>query len=260
MSEAEKVKLYVPRTLEVGAGGIAQGFVDHGNSNDTDFELSPIVAEQSGVADIKRKELEEEVRRQVEELKQKAREDGRELGYQEGLKLGKEEAFKAHEVEILEQLQYLGEMTRSFEAMKTQVLAQSEAGLMKMLFHLAKRLAQQQINASSAGVKQILSQVIQSAQDDEQFKVRLHPQDLQFINTAAPGGNHLDRKRLKLEADEAVSRGGAVIESNYSFIDASIEARTEKIWQSLAKSLPNLAGQKTDLADPDDGDNGSDKS
>lgn len=257
----DKVKAYVPRVLEVGAGGIAQGFVDHGNATENDFELSPIVAEQSGVADIKRKELEDEVRRLVEEQRSQARAEGQEQGYQEGLELGKEEAFKRHEMEIRQQLGHLREMAKSFEEMKAQILSQSESTLMKMIFHLSKRLAQQQINVSSAGVQNLLHAIIQSSQADERFKVRLHPDDLNFINSVkATPGTQFDFDRLRLEADAKITRGGALIESNYSLIDATVEARTENVWQSVVQSLPNLASQKVDLTDSDDGDDDSDKS
>ena len=79
------------------------------------------------------------------------------------------------------------------------------------------------------------------AQSEEEVTIRLSPEDHKFIDE-----NRMDvfkelhlEESAKIEEDPDVARGGAVVETNYGVIDATIEQRLEKL-KSLLEGQMNL--------------------
>jgi flagellar assembly protein FliH len=93
-------------------------------------------------------------------------------------------------------------------------------------------------------ILEIVRQAIQGAQSDESVNVRVSPVDLEFIEHVREKlGKEFDLlKRAKFEAAESITTGGCIVETNYGDVDATVEQRVNKLWDSLKEKLPKVPG------------------
>jgi flagellar assembly protein FliH len=79
--------------------------------------------------------------------------------------------------------------------------------------------------------------------DSTAVTVRLHPDDLAAIGDL---GADWDRPHVKVVADREVSRGGCLVESEFGFVDGSVEAQ----FQEVARALLADEGQDAAMGAP----------
>ena len=105
---------------------------------------------------------------------------------------------------------------------------------------MASKIAMIEIEQNPQFILEVLKQVTEAAQSDQKMVIKVASADLKFINEAhASLGKNFDFiKNLKLEEDTELSAGGCKIETNYGSINATVEQRVEKLWDSLAQKLP----------------------
>jgi flagellar assembly protein FliH len=63
--------------------------------------------------------------------------------------------------------------------------------------------------------------------------IRLSPED--YAATVQRHGDHWAGSRVKVVADPSVSRGGCLVESEFGFVDASVEAQFDQVAQALTE-------------------------
>jgi flagellar assembly protein FliH len=99
-----------------------------------------------------------------------------------------------------------------------------------------------EVSISRETVLEVVKQAIESAQSDEKVTVRVSPQDFAFIESIKEKlGKDFDAlKRSKIEASDDVADGGCVIETNYGDVNATVEQKLEKLWETISEKLPRI--------------------
>src|SRR5690606_38354299 len=110
------------------------------------------------------------------------------------------------------------------------------AHLIRLITHIASKLVGREIDTDPSVIVNILTESAKATQDEERLKIHLSPRDADFIQGIfKERGGSLDfLKRSEILASEQVRDGGCVVETNYGRIDATIEARVEKLWETLS--------------------------
>ncbi len=244
--EADLVAIsFQPKKFANVVSKVASDFVAYQNhktdtSGTPSFRLDRIVAEQTGVAELERLSIEEKVEREALERLKSVQEEAYQQAYNVGLEEGRESSFNDFRSQFEERIQHfdslLGEMTR----LKSELVSYNEAHIVGLVYHLAKRIAMNEIEQHPEFVLNVVNQAVQSAQVDENVTVRLAPQDVQFIESIRPKlGKEFDAlKNVKLEAADDIRPGGCIVRTNYGAIDSTIEQRVEKLWTALIDKIP----------------------
>ena len=217
--------------------------------------------EDNQVLEIKNKTVEiiEDAKRQAYEIKEKAREKGYKEGYQEGLELGKSQAFEEVHKETGPLIELLSNSLKKISTFKDAVLNEMETDTLKLSMIIAKKLACREISTQSDAIVDVVKNAVKLVENGNRMVLKVNPEDLEIvekyrpdilrlIDTSSGDGNlnaqdapasaeHADRSdinvNLVIEIDEAISRGGCVIETQTQSLDATFETRFEEIVNAI---------------------------
>lgn len=239
--DAQQIILnYEAKEIAQVVASTAVDFVEADRGFSSDFKVSDIVAQQTGIRQMQKNSMELQIEEQalvrIKEVQEQAYKEAYELGKIEG----NERAFEEMKVNLQQQIESLGQLLGSLEKMKTNILQQNEASLIKLVFEIAKRIVLSEVENKEDVVLQLLKQIVPSLQTDEQMTVNVSPRDFAIIEKSKGklGRDFEFLERLKLSASETMTPGGCVIETNYGNIDATIEQRLLKVWETLDSKVP----------------------
>lgn len=166
--------------------------------------------------------------RQVDELHKQAYDDGfaagREEGYRHGEKLAADEM--AERAGILDSIiSDLAQPLGRFDAELIESVAE-------LALQIARQLVRRELHIDPGEVVGVVRETLRFLPPVARLTtVRLNPEDIELVQAAL--SLETDGVNLKLEPDPLISRGGCVIETDTSRIDASVESRTAAIASQL---------------------------
>lgn len=236
---AESVMEFVPQQFIIGTPSQALDYLAR-KTEGADFRMSDPTRMQTGLDDIEQQNVEAHVESLVLERLKSVQEEAYKQAYQLGLDEGKADALRKHSSQITESLESLGTLLGTLENLKKELVANNESHLVQLLFSMSSRLAGAQLQADPAGLVNIIKSAVELAQDEENVKIHLAPSQVEFIETMKKNtGREFEfLKHLQLEPDESVNVGGCIIETNYGEVDARMEQRVSKLWETMADNLP----------------------
>ncbi|MGE0761655.1 MAG: FliH/SctL family protein [Bdellovibrionales bacterium] len=218
----------------------ANEFISGQNFQSTDFQINPLAAEQAGIAKLQRDALndkiEEEALLQLKSVQEKAYKEAYELGLTEG----REQAFQAERIVLENKLRDFDQLLTLFNEMKSKLVADHEAHIIEMIYRLASRIAMREIKQDAESIMPVVMQVVADAQSDEQLTIHVSSSDHDFLELVrSKTGKAADAlKRVRVEISDGVTSGGCLLESNYGSIDATVEMRVNRAWETLKERLP----------------------
>ncbi len=224
----------------------AHEFIRHNyDRGETNFEIDQNVAQQTGIEKLRKhaleKQFEEETLANLKEIQEGAYREAYALGLDEGRK----SAFEEKSNELEEGLRNLHSVLASLERLKTDLVQHNEAHLIRMITHISSKLVGREIETDPSVIVNILNESAQATQEDERLKIYLSPRDAEFVQGLSKDrGSSLELlKRSEILASDQIHDGGCVIETNYGRVDATIEARVEKLWETLSGQLVKIKDQ-----------------
>jgi flagellar assembly protein FliH len=246
---------YKPRELGAEPSGIAKSFVNEDSFRSTDFKISELIAEQVGISQLESDAHQDKINSQVLEKLKEVQEQAYQEGYQLGLIEGTEKAFVESKANLLDRLQSLEKLLKRVEDLKTRLLIDNEAGLIQLVFHTAKKIAMRDLQENQQAVVEILKNVIGEIQENERVTVYLSSQDLEFLETLQQkSGQKIESlQRVKFSADSSLTSGGCKIETDYGSVNATVEERVERTWQTLQARVPQQLPEKLPKVDKPEG-------
>lgn len=235
----QKVLEYAPKKFDLGIPDAAQDVYDRQKQGKNDFRVADAIRIKTGLDKLGTEENEEAVElRALEKLKE-VQETSYQEAYSLGLQEGKKDAFDTISSEINENLKTLEETIKAIGYMKSELVKQNEAHLIKLMIHMASRLAKKEIEVDQNCLLEIMRSSIEAAQIEEDIVIHVAPSQLDFLERIKVETNreYEFMKNVKLVPNETVRSGGCIIETNYGTIDARFEERVEKFWQVMSQNL-----------------------
>ncbi len=244
-SEAEsKAVEYSPREIPAKPAEAAVQFVrmrtEHENP---DFRIDRVVSITAGIDELEKMSLSERVESEALERLKGMQEEAYSQGYDLGRDEGQESAYREMSEAISKRIANVDKVISGFESLKGDLVRQNEAALISLVYQLATRIAMTEIQTKKEIILEVLQQAAIEAQGEERFSIRLSNQDLEFIESMKErlGKGFEFIKRAKLEGSDDIQPGGCVIVTNFGQVDATIEKRLEKIWQTLSEIRPKTS-------------------
>lgn len=239
-SSSQVIFDFKPKDIHAATAKSAESFIAFETTHSSDFKIDPLAAEQAGIAKLQRQALneriEEEALTQIKAVQERAYREAYDLGLNEG----RETAFNESASAIAMRLEKLDQDLKTIEDLKAKLVKDHEAHIVNMIFGLAKKIAMRDIEAKPDSIMAVLLQVIADTQSEERVTVHVSHDDFKFIETIREKSGKTAEllKRVKLEAADGIISGGCNLVSNYGTIDATIEMRLERAWQTLIDRLP----------------------
>lgn len=173
---------------------------------------------------------------ELEAIHQEAWQAGFDAGQQEGLQQGRATGEAAAQAEVAarfaEHWQPLQALQQSFEQQLQQLGQDLSGDVLTLAVELAERIVAAHIELDHAAMLPLVQQALDEVgQGLLQARVRAHPADIGIIESFAtrqyPGVN------WHWLADEAVDRGGCLIETSQRKIDLSLPQRLQALRRAL---------------------------
>jgi flagellar assembly protein FliH len=248
--EAKKIAIaYAPRKFPQTVSPAASSFVAFQANREAEtgvgssFRIDRIVAEQTGIADLERVSIEERVEREALGRLKDLQEQAYQQAYQLGLEEGREKAYQETSEAFAERMAHFDLLISNIENLKPELVSYNEAHIVRLAYVMAKKIAMAEIAEKTELILSTARHAIESAQSDENITVRLAPSDLEFIEHMKEklGKDFEKLKKAKLEASDSITPGGCIVATNYGDVDATVEQRVEKLWNSLSSKLPKVS-------------------
>ena len=146
-----------------------------------------------------------------------AAEDATECEYQEGLIRAQEEL--AAEVEafrgrVQESLRRISEYEETFAV-------EHEKRILELTLAAASRIVRERIDAGDEVAVRVLGEALAALPGSTRVKARLHPDDVESV--VDQNRTNIEAGRIEVVADETLSRGGVILETDFGSIDATVE-------------------------------------
>jgi flagellar assembly protein FliH len=157
--------------------------------------------------------------------------EAREAGFREGEAAGR----RAAEADLRPVAERLARSVEEIASLRRTLVAQAEAGLLKLSGAVARRVLHREISLDPEALAGIAKAALERVQIDEACRVRAHPAEAQALRAA------LERSPLPrgftVEGDAALERGAVVVDIGRGRLDASVETQLAEIERGLADRL-----------------------
>jgi len=176
-----------------------------------------------------------------EEGKLRGIKDGFEQGEEEGKKQGHQRAFDASLKEIQQQTFHLEQLFKAIESPLSLSNEQVEYELMNLAFSIAKIIIQRELQTTPEIVISLVKKsldLLPSA--SKNIKIYLNPLDVAMVKEAFSSNEEVHFDDYKILDSSNLKRGGCIIDTNISHIDASLDTRIRELAKNIIPNSPNL--------------------
>ncbi len=121
------------------------------------------------------------------------------------------------------------------ENIRRSILERGEARVLKLVIAVARKVIRQEVATDRDVILSVLREAVKNVLDRDRIKIRLNPVDHERISKLTPTliAGFEGIRSIALEADEAIGLGGAVIETAFGEIDATVEQQLEEILKAF---------------------------
>ncbi|NLG19501.1 MAG: hypothetical protein GX556_19440 [Fibrobacter sp.] len=176
---------------------------------------------------------------------------GREEGYKDGYSRGEQEAGECYQKSVDQLQSKTGLFLREFEESKREVFSNAEHMLVRLCTEMVKKIISVELSVNGEIILSVLKKALGYIGDRDRLIVRVSPDDFEAVSGRkdfwVPVADRL--KNVNIEADQRVSRGGCIIESNSGVVDARLGVQyeelaglVESVWESINSSARNGSG------------------
>ena len=202
------------------------GLIDSGSLSAFErWELPAMGEERSAVEEVEVEEVQPLTAEQLEEIQQQARSEGFEQGRHEGLQAARSEVDATlHRME-----QIIHAMAEPLEAVDEQV----EGELLQLAIGIARQIIRRELQADPEQVVGVVRDALAALPSSaRQVSIQLHPEDAAIVREKLLPSDEAEQP-WKLSDDPSLSRGGCIVSSESSRIDASVEKRLNSVLAEL---------------------------
>ena len=164
----------------------------------------------------------------MQTLHKAAYDEGFNMGRNEGRKKGYQEGCAEAKAESKQKLEKLNALFNALADPIEQLDDELEQCIAELTLAIARQLVRREIKTEPGEIVAVVREAVRalpiSARNPTIF---LHPEDMQLVRTTLSLGE--DEKSWRLEEDLLLTRGDCRVETESSYIDATIEARLSAI-------------------------------
>lgn len=242
--EVESVVVdFIPKAFPVLLPSEAKRYA--GGQEKSDFELNPLISEQIGISSIIRQSMEKKIEERALELLKDVQEHAYAEARTLGLEEGKTEAFATYKLEFERHFDDLNKLLVSLREIKRELVESNEGNIIKLVYYFAKRLALKTIETEPESILRVIKDIVAETENIETVTVKIAPPDHDFITKSLTQfeKEYEFIKKVKFEVLDSLTPGGCVIETNYGTVDATLEQRLGRLWETLNQRLPKAKDQ-----------------
>ena len=213
------------------------------------FRMDELLKERTGIGEKRQKEIMDEVEITVIDRLKKVEEDAYQKAYELGREEGTEEGLQKAEGLVAQKIESLDQIMSQLNDLRKQMIIENEAAIVSLCYQLASKIALRNISEDPGYIMDAIENLIDSMQSDTNINLKVSNEDFDFIEQFKD--RDLKTKdmfaKLKVYRENDLQHGECILESNHGVVNASMEERISKLWQSLSENLPKSELENTIL-------------
>jgi flagellar assembly protein FliH len=172
----------------------------------------------------------DEIEKIFQEAQQKI-EEAKKQGYEQGFSEGFKKGSEIQKDEVLAITNALHAIMEEVSLFKEKTIETSEKQILDLCFSIAEKIINQEISSDKNVILSVLKAAFRNIADRENIKVRLNPQDYQYmVEIKNEFISSMDGLRnVFFEEDGSIARGGAIIETSSGEVDARISEQLHEV-------------------------------
>ena len=151
--------------------------------------------------------------------------EGRKAGYQDGASAARADI----ERQIVAEITRLRRLVDDAVVDRSELLQAAETDAVRLAIAIASRIIQREVSINETIVLDVVRSALLSAPDESNARVRVHPADKEVLATRWLAETERDGRRYELVADDAIQRGGCIVECASGLVDARVESLLTEI-------------------------------
>src|SRR3954469_4366963 len=165
----------------------------------------------------------------------RVRDNARAVGLSEGLAIGREEAVAQFTPSIGAALEALSAV-RALEAGATDRV---ERHAVELALQVAERVVAGTIAVSPERLLDVVRGALRTLVERERVMLLVHPDDLDLMRSAVAdvAGSLGGIEHVEVQEERRVGRGGAIVRTSLGEVDASIEAKLDRVRSLIEREL-----------------------
>lgn len=170
-----------------------------------------------------------------ERILEEARREGLEAGRAEGrdaAAAGERERLRAETAPVGDTLRRWQE---AVEEKRTELIAAAERDLLRLALAVAGKILKQEVRKKTSVAPASLKKAIEKVARRHTLQVLVHPADLAAVEQYLPELRRAftEISEIKLEANEAVGKGGCVVSTKEGKVDAALQTQLQEVARGL---------------------------
>ncbi|MBX3043845.1 MAG: hypothetical protein KIT33_13810 [Candidatus Kapabacteria bacterium] len=158
--------------------------------------------------------------------------------YDKGFSDGHEAAGIAYQNEVEKYKDWIGgfdTLSQELRSEFSRFIVKMEESVVPSAILIAKHILMREIELDSEVVLQQAKKAIRSIDEEAILRISVNPGELEILKSAKSSliSDKAIARKIEINADEHINKGGCIITTSAGIIDASIEAQLEKIQASL---------------------------
>jgi len=153
-------------------------------------------------------------------------------GYAQGERAGLEAGGKRAEA----MLRRLAQTLEEISGLRDNMVRQTERELVQLSVAIARRILQREVSVDPELTAALAHIALERLGGNGPATVRLHPDDYTVVNAGQV--TPLGSRQVEIRPDPAVARGGCLVESEFGFINASVDAQVDEIARAVLGDTP----------------------
>ncbi len=148
---------------------------------------------------------------------------------------GRQEGLAEAEGKLSRTAGALASALEDISRLRETILKNSTDDMLRLVMAVAEQVVHAELGSRPELILETLKRALAAAVRSDEYRVRLHPEDLALVTEKKPLllASLSGLKNLVLEASPQVTRGGCLVESELGEVDATLEGQLAEIRQRL---------------------------
>lgn len=173
-------------------------------------------------------------------IQQQAHEQGYASGHDAGYAIGHDAGYAAGIQQAQAEAAQIHKLLQDLQEGLNQIDRQTAQSLLDLSLEVARKMASETLQVKPEIILEIIRSAISSLpQFNQNAHLVLHPEDAELVRKHM--GDQLAHAGWKIFTDAQIQRGGCRVKTAHSLVDATTEARWERILQSIGQDHSWLA-------------------
>ena len=202
--------------------------------------LSPYSINSSKNEKQERKAGEEEnIKDKLAGLEKEAYEKGFDQGQKDGLALEKRQ--------VEEKGKRLETLFTGLSNLKAQIYSETEAALLKMSMLIAKKIIREDTRINKGIIGNTIKSALEFLADKSNIRILINPDDMEEVRNLLPSLAAITKGgRFQLIEDNAIERGGSILETGFGKSNATIEDQLAVLEKEIEMEFKAHHGESND--------------